>query len=67
MSTLPVSLPEHRITLPLQLIGDSPVSLSNDADTDARQRVKAQDVIDQGGKFSYDDLSNIVAKLVLGG
>jgi hypothetical protein len=65
--SLPISLPEHRITLPLQLIGDSPVSLANDADTQARQRVKAQDVLDQQGKFSYDDLSNLVAKLVLSG
>jgi hypothetical protein len=65
MSTLPISLPEHRITLPLQLIGDSPVALDNDADLVARQRLQAQRVIDQGTKFSYDDLSNIVAKLVL--
>jgi hypothetical protein len=65
--SLPISLPEHRITLPLQLIGDSPVALDNDADNVARQRVKAQDVLDQQGKFSYDDLSNIVAKLVLSG
>jgi hypothetical protein len=66
MSVLPVSLPEDRITLPLQLVGDSPVSLGSNADQDARQRVQAQHVIDQEGKFSYDDLSNIVAKLVLG-
>jgi hypothetical protein len=65
--SLPISLPEHRITLPLQLIGDSPVALDNDADNVARQRVKAQDVLDQQGKFTYDDLSNIVAKLVLSG
>lgn len=66
MSVLPISLPEDRITLPLQLIGDAPVALGNDADKAARQRVKAQDVLDQGQKFSYEDLSNIVAKLVLG-
>ncbi len=66
MATLPISLPEDRITLPLQLIGDSPVSLTSDADTEARQRVKAQDVLDQNGKFSYEDLSNLVAKMVLG-
>jgi hypothetical protein len=65
--SLPISLPEHRITLPLQLIGDSPVSLDNDADVVARQRVKAQEVLDQGTKFTYDDLSNLVAKLVLSG
>ena len=65
MSTLPISLPEDRISLPLQLIGDSPVQLRPDAGNLARQRVDAQRVYDQGGKLSYNDLSAIVAKLVL--
>lgn len=65
MTTIPISLPEHRIRLPLQTLGDAPQTLDpNDVDL-TRYRQQAQRVFDLGGRMTQEDVSAIVAQLFL--
>ncbi len=65
MTTIGISLPEHRIRLPLQNLGDAPQKLDpNDVDL-TRYRQQAQRVFDLGGRMNMDDVSGIVAQLFL--
>ncbi len=65
MTVIKISLPEHRIRLPLQTLGDAPQTLDpNDVELTQR-RQQAQRVFDLGGRMSMDDVSAIVAQLLL--
>ena len=65
MTTIGISLPEHRIRLPLQTLGDAPQRLDpNDTDISG-YRMQAQRVFDLGGRMTQDDVSAIVAQLFL--